>query len=93
LSGDGTDIDDPAEGIGLELASIELTKVGYIKVNERLQTTAPGVGPLVKSRGVDSSHISGDDFRVVHDNINGVHHRPLAETFHTACSQIPSWPT
>jgi pyruvate/2-oxoglutarate dehydrogenase complex dihydrolipoamide dehydrogenase (E3) component len=31
------------EGIGLELAGIEVTERGYIKVNERLQTTAPGV--------------------------------------------------
>jgi pyruvate/2-oxoglutarate dehydrogenase complex dihydrolipoamide dehydrogenase (E3) component len=30
-------------GLGLELAGIELTDRGYIKVNERLQTTAPGV--------------------------------------------------
>ena len=31
------------EGIGLELAGIELTDRGYVKVNERLETTAPGV--------------------------------------------------
>src|SRR5258708_5084240 len=31
------------EGLGLELAGVELTERGYIKVNERLQTTAPGV--------------------------------------------------
>src|SRR5215469_9940785 len=31
------------EGLGLELAGVELTDRGYIKVNERLQTTAPGV--------------------------------------------------
>jgi pyruvate/2-oxoglutarate dehydrogenase complex dihydrolipoamide dehydrogenase (E3) component len=31
------------EGLGLELAGVELTDRGYIKVNERLQTTASGV--------------------------------------------------
>src|ERR1700729_2280499 len=30
------------EGIGLESAGVEVTERGYIKVNERLQTTAPG---------------------------------------------------
>lgn len=32
------------EGLGLEVAGIELTGRGYIKVNERLQTTAWRVG-------------------------------------------------
>src|SRR5579864_2964704 len=31
------------QGLGLELAGVELNDRGYIKVNERLQTTAPGV--------------------------------------------------
>src|SRR5713101_7939031 len=31
------------EGLGLEVAGVEVTDRGYIKVNERLQTTAPGV--------------------------------------------------
>lgn len=31
------------EGLGLELTGVDLTDRGYIKVNERLQTTAPGV--------------------------------------------------
>src|SRR5215510_8689625 len=31
------------EGIGLELAGVELTGGGYIKVDERLATTATGV--------------------------------------------------
>ena len=30
-------------GLGLELAGVELTDRGYIKVNDRLQTTAPSV--------------------------------------------------
>jgi pyruvate/2-oxoglutarate dehydrogenase complex dihydrolipoamide dehydrogenase (E3) component len=36
------------ENIGLELAGIELTDRGYIKVNERLETTAPAFGRSAK---------------------------------------------
>jgi pyruvate/2-oxoglutarate dehydrogenase complex dihydrolipoamide dehydrogenase (E3) component len=62
------------EGLGLELAGVELTDRGYIKVNERLQTSAPGVWAIGEVAGSPQfTHISVDDFRVVHDNLNGVH--------------------
>jgi pyruvate/2-oxoglutarate dehydrogenase complex dihydrolipoamide dehydrogenase (E3) component len=60
------------EDIGLELAGVELTDRGYIKVNERLQTTAPGVWAIGEIAGSPQfTHISVDDFRVVHDNLTG----------------------
>jgi pyruvate/2-oxoglutarate dehydrogenase complex dihydrolipoamide dehydrogenase (E3) component len=60
------------DGIGLELAGIELTDRGYIKVNERLQTTAPGVWAIGEVAGSPQfTHVSVDDFRVVHDSITG----------------------
>ncbi|MGB8542246.1 MAG: FAD-dependent oxidoreductase [Candidatus Acidiferrales bacterium] len=60
------------EGIGSELAGVELTDRGYIKVNERLQTTAPGVWAIGEVAGSPQfTHISIDDFRVVHDNLTG----------------------
>ncbi len=60
------------EGIGLELAGVELTDRGYIKVNERLQTTAPGVWAIGEVAGSPQfTHISVDDFRVVHANLTG----------------------
>ncbi len=60
------------EGIGLELAGIALTDRGYIKVNERLQTTAPGAWAIGEAAGSPQfTHISVDDFRVVHDNLSG----------------------
>jgi len=60
------------EGLGLELAGIELTDRGYIKVNERLQTTAPGVWAIGEVAGSPKfTHISVDDFRVVHANLSG----------------------
>jgi pyruvate/2-oxoglutarate dehydrogenase complex dihydrolipoamide dehydrogenase (E3) component len=63
------------EGLGLELAGVELTDRGYIKVNDRLQTTAPGVWAIGEVAGSPQfTHISVDDFRVVHDNLNGIHH-------------------
>jgi pyruvate/2-oxoglutarate dehydrogenase complex dihydrolipoamide dehydrogenase (E3) component len=63
------------EGIGLELAGVELTDRGYIKVNERLQTTAPGVWALGEVAGSPQfTHISIDDFRVIHDNLAGRNH-------------------
>jgi len=58
------------EGLGLELAGVELTDRGYIKVNERLQTTAPGVWAIGEVAGSPLfTHISVDDFRVVHANL------------------------
>ena len=60
------------EGLGLELAGIELTDRGYIKVNERLQTTAPGVWAIGEVAGSPQfTHISVGDFRVVHANLTG----------------------
>ena len=60
------------EGLGLELAGVELTDRGYIKVNERLQTTAPGVWAIGEVAGSPQfTHISVDDFRVVHANLTG----------------------
>jgi pyruvate/2-oxoglutarate dehydrogenase complex dihydrolipoamide dehydrogenase (E3) component len=63
------------EGLGLELAGVELTDRGYVKVNERLQTTAYGVWAIGEVAGSPQfTHISIDEFRVVHDNLRGVKH-------------------
>jgi len=61
--------------IGLELTGVELTHHGYIKVNERLETTAPGVWAVGEIAGSPHfTHISEDDFRVVRDNMLGGNH-------------------
>jgi pyruvate/2-oxoglutarate dehydrogenase complex dihydrolipoamide dehydrogenase (E3) component len=58
--------------LGLELAGVELTGRGYIKVNKRLQTTAHGVWAIGEVAGSPQfTHISVDDFRVVHANLTG----------------------
>ena len=60
------------EALGLELAGVQLTDRGYIKVNERLQTTAPGIWAIGEVAGSPQfTHISVDDFRVVHDALTG----------------------
>jgi pyruvate/2-oxoglutarate dehydrogenase complex dihydrolipoamide dehydrogenase (E3) component len=60
------------EGIGLELAGVQLTAKGYIQVNEHLATTAPGVWAIGEVAGSPQfTHVSVDDFRVVHDSITG----------------------
>ena len=63
------------EDIGLELAGVELTEGGYIKVNERLETSTAGVWAVGEVAGSPQfTHISEDDFRVVRDNILGGNH-------------------
>lgn len=63
------------EGIGLDVAGVELTNRGYVKVNERLETTAPGVWAIGESAGSPQfTHIAFDDFRVIRDNLSGGNH-------------------
>jgi pyruvate/2-oxoglutarate dehydrogenase complex dihydrolipoamide dehydrogenase (E3) component len=60
------------QGIGLERAGIELDARGYIKVNERLETTAPGVWAMGDCAGSPQfTHVAYDDFRIVRDNLSG----------------------
>jgi len=59
-------------GIGLEQAGVETTDCGYVKVNERLETTAPDVWAVGECAGSPHfTHIAFDDFRIVRDNILG----------------------
>jgi pyruvate/2-oxoglutarate dehydrogenase complex dihydrolipoamide dehydrogenase (E3) component len=60
------------QGIGLETAGIELDARSYIRVNERLETTADGVWAMGDCAGSPQfTHVAFDDFRVVRDNLNG----------------------
>jgi pyruvate/2-oxoglutarate dehydrogenase complex dihydrolipoamide dehydrogenase (E3) component len=61
--------------IGLDLTNVEVTEHGYVKVDERLETTAPGVWAVGEVAGSPQfTHISVDDFRVVRDNLLGGNH-------------------
>jgi pyruvate/2-oxoglutarate dehydrogenase complex dihydrolipoamide dehydrogenase (E3) component len=60
-------------GIGLDVAGVALDRSGYIAVNERLETSAPGVWAIGDCAGSPQfTHVSFDDFRVVRDNLAGV---------------------
>jgi len=60
------------EGIGLDLAGVEITERGHIKVNDRLETTAPDVWAVGDCAGSPHfTHIAFDDFRVIRDNLTG----------------------
>ena len=60
-------------GIGLEIAGVELDQIGYVKVNDRLQTTAPNIWAIGECAGSPQfTHISLDDFRVIRDNLAGI---------------------
>jgi pyruvate/2-oxoglutarate dehydrogenase complex dihydrolipoamide dehydrogenase (E3) component len=62
------------QNIGLEFAGVETTGNGHVKVNERLQTTAPGVWAVGDCAGSPHfTHIAFDDYRVVTDNLAGGH--------------------
>lgn len=59
-------------GIGLEEAGIELDARGFIRVNDRLETTAPGVWAIGECAGSPQfTHVSNDDFRILRDNLAG----------------------
>jgi len=59
-------------GIGLELAGVELDQWGYIRVNDRLETTAPDVWAIGECAGSPQfTHVSEDDFRIIRDNLGG----------------------
>ena len=61
--------------LGLEVAGVQVTDRGYVKVNERLETTAPGVWAVGEVAGSPQfTHISEDDFHVFHDNVTGGNH-------------------
>jgi pyruvate/2-oxoglutarate dehydrogenase complex dihydrolipoamide dehydrogenase (E3) component len=59
-------------GIGLDEAGVELDARGYIRVNERLETTAPNVWAIGECAGSPQfTHASQDDFRIIRDNLAG----------------------
>jgi pyruvate/2-oxoglutarate dehydrogenase complex dihydrolipoamide dehydrogenase (E3) component len=63
------------ENLGLESAGVELTSRGYIKVDERLETTARHVWAMGEVAGSPQfTHISADDSRVFRDNVGGGNH-------------------
>jgi pyruvate/2-oxoglutarate dehydrogenase complex dihydrolipoamide dehydrogenase (E3) component len=63
------------DGIGLEAAGIERDERGFVKVDERLRTTATGVWAVGDCAGSPHfTHIADDDVRVVRDTLAGIDH-------------------
>jgi pyruvate/2-oxoglutarate dehydrogenase complex dihydrolipoamide dehydrogenase (E3) component len=59
-------------GIGLEEAGVALDGRGYIRVNERLETSASQVWAIGECAGSPQfTHVSYDDFRIIKDNLAG----------------------
>jgi pyruvate/2-oxoglutarate dehydrogenase complex dihydrolipoamide dehydrogenase (E3) component len=59
-------------GIGLDETGVELDKRGYIQVNERLETSVPGIWAIGECAGSPHfTHVSVDDFRIIRDNLGG----------------------
>lgn len=56
--------------LNLSVAGVELDRHGFVKVDEHLQTTAPGVYALGDIKGGPAqTHVSYDDYRVLRDNL------------------------
>jgi pyruvate/2-oxoglutarate dehydrogenase complex dihydrolipoamide dehydrogenase (E3) component len=59
-------------GIGLEKAGVEVDDHGYIRVNDRLETTAADIWAIGECAGSPQfTHVSVDDFRIVKENMAG----------------------
>lgn len=59
-------------GIGLDIAGVAVDDRGYIKVNDKLETSAPNVWAIGECAGSPQfTHVSLDDFRVIRDNLAG----------------------
>jgi pyruvate/2-oxoglutarate dehydrogenase complex dihydrolipoamide dehydrogenase (E3) component len=72
------------QNMGLEVVGIKTTPAGHIQVNDRLETTIPGVWAMGDCAGSPYfTHISFDDFRTVRDNLAGANRT-------TAGRQVPS---
>src|SRR6478672_1539765 len=60
------------QDIGFDKAGVALDGRGFIRVNDRLETTAPDVWAMGDCAGSPQfTHVAGDDFRIVKDNLSG----------------------
>jgi pyruvate/2-oxoglutarate dehydrogenase complex dihydrolipoamide dehydrogenase (E3) component len=59
-----------SDTLNLGAAGIQVDKRGFIQVNDRLETTAPGIYALGDIKGGPAfTHISFDDFRIIRSNL------------------------
>jgi len=61
-----------ADDLGLDKASVEADRGGYIKTNGRLETNVPGIWAIGDVKGGPAfTHVSYDDHLVIYDNLIG----------------------
>ena len=58
-------------GAGLDVAGVDLDERGFVRVNDRLETSAQDVWLSEIAGSPMFTHISEDDFRIVRDNLAG----------------------
>jgi pyruvate/2-oxoglutarate dehydrogenase complex dihydrolipoamide dehydrogenase (E3) component len=62
--------------IGLDKTGVDLDARGFVRVNERLETTASGIWAIGECAGSPQfTHVSVDDYRIVRDNMAGGNRR------------------
>jgi pyruvate/2-oxoglutarate dehydrogenase complex dihydrolipoamide dehydrogenase (E3) component len=58
------------EGLGLSEAGVAVDRGGFVKANNRLETSAPGIWAMGDVKGGPAfTHISYDDFRILRANL------------------------
>lgn len=58
------------DDLSIEKAGVEIDSRGYVKVNERLETTVPGIWALGDVKGGPAfTHISFNDYQIVYANL------------------------
>lgn len=58
------------DDLGLEVAGVQLTREGFVKVNGRLETNVPGIWALGDVKGGPAfTHISYNDYQIVYANL------------------------
>lgn len=58
------------DDLSLDKAGVEVDSHGYVKVNERLETTVPGIWALGDVKGGPAfTHISYNDYQIVYANV------------------------
>ncbi len=58
------------DALGLEMAGVEIDREGYIRVNDRLETSVPGIWALGDVKGGPAfTHVSYNDYQIVFGNL------------------------
>jgi pyruvate/2-oxoglutarate dehydrogenase complex dihydrolipoamide dehydrogenase (E3) component len=79
--------------IGLDKTGVELDARGFVRVNERLETTAPGVWAIGECAGSPQfTHVSVDDFRISGTTWPAAIAGLTTGWFPTSCLPIRRWP-